>query len=254
MPKPTRRGLNLHLQCLDAETKSTEPIAVSEQAVTEVVALEEVAAKPKEGPSRCTTCNKRVGLTRFKCHCGDLFCGTHRYADVHNCSFDNHAAGYPYVSFVLIWCEKKSVLDLLPLSSYSVFEIFNHCKGSIKVLVIEMNDDKTGCLSHPKVPSYASTTAVSSEALPQRTHVPSATRLSCFNRNRGLKLASAVFGSPRNIIKETFTEMCRAHGCLCSAILCTSCVHNVFFNYHVAAQEATAKANPFVKADTLDKI
>ncbi|KAG2242352.1 hypothetical protein Bca52824_095804 [Brassica carinata] len=48
---------------------SVQPSSV--QAVAEVVAP---AAKPKEGPSRCTTCNKRVGLTRFKCRCGDLFC------------------------------------------------------------------------------------------------------------------------------------------------------------------------------------
>ena len=84
---------------LDAETKSVEPMAVSVQpssvqvAAEVVAAPEEAAAKPKEGPSRCTTCNKRVGLTGFKCRCGDLFCGTHRYADVHNCSFDYHAAG-----------------------------------------------------------------------------------------------------------------------------------------------------------------
>ncbi|KAJ4885480.1 Zinc finger A20 and AN1 domain-containing stress-associated protein 2 [Raphanus sativus] len=74
------------------ETKSVEPMAVSVQAVAEVVAPEEAAAKPKEGPSRCTTCNKRVGLTGFKCCCGGLLCGTHRYADVHNCSFDYHAS------------------------------------------------------------------------------------------------------------------------------------------------------------------
>ncbi|KAJ4867150.1 Zinc finger A20 and AN1 domain-containing stress-associated protein 2 [Raphanus sativus] len=50
---------------VDAETKTTEPIAVSvhpSSVVEEVVAPEEAAAKPKEGPSRCTTCNKRVGL------------------------------------------------------------------------------------------------------------------------------------------------------------------------------------------------
>ncbi|KAH0894993.1 hypothetical protein HID58_057422 [Brassica napus] len=67
---------------VDAETKSVEP----------VVAPEAAAAKLKEGPSRCATCNKRVGLTGFKCRCGDLFCGTHRYADIHNCSFNYHAA------------------------------------------------------------------------------------------------------------------------------------------------------------------
>ncbi|KAH0861795.1 hypothetical protein HID58_079006 [Brassica napus] len=46
---------------VDAETKTAEPMAVSVQpspVVEEVVAP---AAKPKEGPSRCTTCNKRVG-------------------------------------------------------------------------------------------------------------------------------------------------------------------------------------------------
>lgn len=82
---------------VDVETKSVEAMAVSVQpssvqVVPEVVAPEEVAAKPKEGPSRCTTCNKRVGLTGFKCRCGNLFCGTHRYADIHDCSFNYHAA------------------------------------------------------------------------------------------------------------------------------------------------------------------
>ncbi|RID49410.1 hypothetical protein BRARA_H00211 [Brassica rapa] len=83
---------------VDAETKSVEPVAVFVQpssvqvVVAEVVAPEAAASIPKEGPSRCATCNKRVGLTGFKCRCGDLFCGTHRYADIHNCSFNYHAA------------------------------------------------------------------------------------------------------------------------------------------------------------------
>ncbi|CAM8978488.1 unnamed protein product [Rhodiola kirilowii] len=47
--------------------------------------------KPK-GPSRCGTCNKRVGLTGFKCRCGNLFCSMHRYSDKHNCSFDYKGA------------------------------------------------------------------------------------------------------------------------------------------------------------------
>jgi hypothetical protein len=42
---------------------------------------------------RCTICRKRVGLTGFRCRCGDLFCGTHRYSDTHDCSFDYKAAG-----------------------------------------------------------------------------------------------------------------------------------------------------------------
>jgi len=47
----------------------------------------------KAGPSRCTTCKKRVGLTGFKCRCGNLFCGSHRYSEKHDCPFDYRAAG-----------------------------------------------------------------------------------------------------------------------------------------------------------------
>ncbi|XP_009418488.2 zinc finger A20 and AN1 domain-containing stress-associated protein 8-like [Musa acuminata AAA Group] len=41
-----------------------------------------------EGPNRCNTCRKRVGLTGFRCRCGDLFCSVHRYSDKHGCPFD----------------------------------------------------------------------------------------------------------------------------------------------------------------------
>eukprot|EP00249_Psilotum_nudum_P004644 c18146_g1_i1 orf=548-1141(-) len=38
--------------------------------------------------SRCFTCRKRLGLTGFKCRCGDVFCSRHRYSDQHECTFD----------------------------------------------------------------------------------------------------------------------------------------------------------------------
>uniref|UniRef100_A0A1J3JW05 Zinc finger A20 and AN1 domain-containing stress-associated protein 4 n=1 Tax=Noccaea caerulescens TaxID=107243 RepID=A0A1J3JW05_NOCCA len=44
-------------------------------------------------PNRCTTCRKRVGLTGFKCRCGTTFCGTHRYPEIHGCTFDFKSAG-----------------------------------------------------------------------------------------------------------------------------------------------------------------
>ncbi|XP_047978861.1 zinc finger A20 and AN1 domain-containing stress-associated protein 5-like [Salvia hispanica] len=34
-------------------------------------------------------CSRRVGLTRFRCRCGDLFCADHRY----DCSYDYKTAG-----------------------------------------------------------------------------------------------------------------------------------------------------------------
>ncbi|KAG2329159.1 hypothetical protein Bca4012_021242 [Brassica carinata] len=49
--------------------------------------------KQLKRPNRCTACRKRVGLTGFKCRCGTTFCGTHRYPEVHGCTFDFKSAG-----------------------------------------------------------------------------------------------------------------------------------------------------------------
>jgi predicted nucleic acid binding AN1-type Zn finger protein len=38
-------------------------------------------------------CRKKVGLTGFTCRCGHLFCGQHRYAEAHACTFDYKSAG-----------------------------------------------------------------------------------------------------------------------------------------------------------------
>ncbi|XP_052185015.1 zinc finger A20 and AN1 domain-containing stress-associated protein 5-like [Diospyros lotus] len=43
--------------------------------------------------NRCAGCRRRVGLTGFRCRCGELFCSEHRYSDRHDCSFDYKAAG-----------------------------------------------------------------------------------------------------------------------------------------------------------------
>lgn len=37
---------------------------------------------------RCHSCKKKVGLTGFNCKCGRMFCGMHRYAETHECTFD----------------------------------------------------------------------------------------------------------------------------------------------------------------------
>jgi hypothetical protein len=72
------------------QLNSVKPKVISLQTCSAPSALKEeiVEPKPKEGPNRCTSCRKRVGLTGFKCRCGDLFCGSHRYSDKHNCQFD----------------------------------------------------------------------------------------------------------------------------------------------------------------------
>ncbi|XP_067349860.1 AN1-type zinc finger protein 6 isoform X2 [Channa argus] len=51
----------------------------------------ETEEKPKAKKNRCFMCRKKVGLTGFYCRCGGVFCSTHRYSDVHNCTFDYKA-------------------------------------------------------------------------------------------------------------------------------------------------------------------
>lgn len=53
----------------------------------------EQVEKAKEGPNRCSTCRRRVGLTGFNCRCGNLFCSAHRYSDKHECPYDYRKAG-----------------------------------------------------------------------------------------------------------------------------------------------------------------
>ncbi|XP_059651833.1 zinc finger A20 and AN1 domain-containing stress-associated protein 5-like [Cornus florida] len=50
-------------------------------------------AAAKRAVNRCSGCRRKVGLTGFRCRCGDLFCSEHRYSDRHDCSYDYKAAG-----------------------------------------------------------------------------------------------------------------------------------------------------------------
>ncbi|XP_073129354.1 zinc finger A20 and AN1 domain-containing stress-associated protein 5 [Henckelia pumila] len=47
----------------------------------------------KREVNRCSGCRRKVGLTGFRCRCGELFCADHRYSDRHECSYDYKAAG-----------------------------------------------------------------------------------------------------------------------------------------------------------------
>jgi hypothetical protein len=58
----------------------------------EVVAAAAPAAAARTSVNRCSSCRKRVGLTGFRCRCGELFCGAHRYSDRHGCSYDYKGA------------------------------------------------------------------------------------------------------------------------------------------------------------------
>ncbi|CAL0324035.1 unnamed protein product [Lupinus luteus] len=78
---------------VDIPVNSIEPKTISVQPSLASASEESGEAKPKGGPKRCDSCNKRVGLTGFNCRCGNIFCAVHRYSDKHNCPFDYRTAG-----------------------------------------------------------------------------------------------------------------------------------------------------------------
>ncbi|KAF7119977.1 hypothetical protein RHSIM_Rhsim13G0224000 [Rhododendron simsii] len=79
---------------VDVQLSSVEQKTLSVPPTPAFGSGETVEAKPKEkeGSSGCATCKKRVGLTGFKCKCGNVFCGNHRYSDKHECPFDYRTA------------------------------------------------------------------------------------------------------------------------------------------------------------------
>ncbi|PHT30150.1 hypothetical protein CQW23_30258 [Capsicum baccatum] len=72
-----------------SSSRDESELALAGAAVASIDLASQISqVKSKEGLKKYTTCPKRVGLTRFSCKCGDLFCAVHHYSDKHNCPFD----------------------------------------------------------------------------------------------------------------------------------------------------------------------
>lgn len=70
------------------------PVASSSTSVATADASSSGAGEPSlPNPNRCFQCRKKTGLTGFKCRCGHNFCGSHRYAEAHCCTFDYKTTG-----------------------------------------------------------------------------------------------------------------------------------------------------------------
>ncbi|XWS35493.1 hypothetical protein CRYUN_Cryun20dG0002100 [Craigia yunnanensis] len=76
----------------DAETTNSRTTASNRSG------NDPVSAAEKKVVNRCSGCRKRVGLTGFRCRCGELFCADHRYTDRHDCSYDYKTAGREAIS------------------------------------------------------------------------------------------------------------------------------------------------------------
>jgi hypothetical protein len=73
---------------MEVSTSSAPATAAAVAAAIAEATPSQDAPPPAKTPSRCQQCRKKVGLTGFKCRCGLVFCGQHRYAEVHCCTFD----------------------------------------------------------------------------------------------------------------------------------------------------------------------
>ncbi|XP_065856977.1 zinc finger A20 and AN1 domain-containing stress-associated protein 4 [Euphorbia lathyris] len=84
---------------LSLPSSSSLPALINSPSPAPIVVLPEVrtaateVCAADERPNRCFMCRKRVGLTGFRCRCGTTFCGTHRYPEKHNCTFDFRKVG-----------------------------------------------------------------------------------------------------------------------------------------------------------------
>lgn len=105
---------NLCQKCFNANTTSTVFVEKSFRSSSSTRSLPETQLNPAEpcrdlkvdastapdaAPplkreiNRCSGCRRKVGLTGFRCRCGELFCADHRYSDRHDCSYDYKAVG-----------------------------------------------------------------------------------------------------------------------------------------------------------------
>ncbi|XP_027337767.1 zinc finger A20 and AN1 domain-containing stress-associated protein 7-like [Abrus precatorius] len=87
--------------CIEEKHSATEPSLDLTLAVGKPSSSAEPSssqAEPSKEVERCASCFKKVGLTGFVCKCGVTFCGTHRYPEKHQCSYDFKTAGRDAIS------------------------------------------------------------------------------------------------------------------------------------------------------------
>ncbi|XP_011793777.1 AN1-type zinc finger protein 6 isoform X4 [Macaca mulatta] len=72
---------------LDSTSSSMQPSSVSNQSLLS----ESVASSQLDSTSVDKAVPETEDLQGFECRCGNVYCGVHRYSDVHNCSYNYKA-------------------------------------------------------------------------------------------------------------------------------------------------------------------
>jgi hypothetical protein len=85
--------MNFNLEELSFLIKTiNEKIALESKVSVEVPVVKE---EPPVKPKRCQHegCKTKLVLSDFVCRCKNYYCSSHRYSDIHKCSFDYQATG-----------------------------------------------------------------------------------------------------------------------------------------------------------------
>lgn len=73
-PQSTPEPVKAEARIAEPDVKAREPVAAASSSPED-----EAEKRPvQKNPGRCFTCNKRIGLTGFKCRCEYFFCSAHR--------------------------------------------------------------------------------------------------------------------------------------------------------------------------------
>jgi len=73
---------------LDTDESSKSAASGSSARQPDVKKLKVMAKETVLDRTRCAECRKKVGLTGIACRCGKVYCGFHRIAEKHSCTFD----------------------------------------------------------------------------------------------------------------------------------------------------------------------
>jgi hypothetical protein len=101
----------LKLDSIEHEQVSPVPVKTVSSAATSGTiskALEVVVDR-----TRCAECRKKVGLTGIQCRCGKVYCGAHRIAEKHACTFDFKAFGRKHIEQANERVVAQSLVDKL---------------------------------------------------------------------------------------------------------------------------------------------
>ncbi|KAI8569135.1 hypothetical protein RHMOL_Rhmol02G0255400 [Rhododendron molle] len=82
-PSPPLRSSIQHPPRLDRSSRTKRfdrRLEITPPPPTPTRRRQQTAAAERKKVNRCSGCWRKVGLTRFRCRCGDLFCSEHRYS------------------------------------------------------------------------------------------------------------------------------------------------------------------------------